>query len=98
MFRRQLMGLLWEHPLTVNSIARQTGARPAEVVEDLRHLQKSLRHTNCRLVVEVAFCRQCEFEFGADKFDQPSRCPKCRSHRVEAPVISVQGELPDEPG
>ncbi len=85
------MGLIWQRPLSVNALARQMRVTAKEIAGDLRHLEKSLKHTDCRLVVEPAFCRKCEFEFARDKLTKPSRCPKCRSNRIEEPVISVIG-------
>jgi predicted Zn-ribbon and HTH transcriptional regulator len=89
MFRRDLIERLMAGPMTATRIAREARAPIAEVVEDLGHLEKSLKHQGRRLMVEPAVCRKCGFEFGRDKFARPSRCPECRGTWLTEPVVSV---------
>jgi predicted Zn-ribbon and HTH transcriptional regulator len=76
--------------MSLSQIAREMGEKPKEIVDALRHLAQSLRHTPQQLVVDPAECRRCGFEFRTDKFSRPSKCPECRSTWIAEPLFSVQ--------
>ena len=90
MFRKDLIPLLAQTPMTVTQIAKAVGEKPGRIADDLQHLFQSLKHTEYRAVIEPATCRDCGFQFSGDKITKPSKCPKCRSRWVSEPVISVQ--------
>lgn len=92
MFRKQLLELLIDHPVTVAEIAAALGEKPADVAADLRHLLKSLRHLPWRAVITPARCRQCGFEFHADKLLKPGKCPGCRGTWIAAPRIEIRAQ------
>ena len=89
MFRRNLITMLLDRPMSLSEIARQERVLPSEVEQDLKHLLKSLKHTEYALEVIPADCRKCDFEFDRSKLRKPSKCPKCRSTWINEPVISV---------
>ena len=89
MFRKELRDLLLAKPMTISEIARQTGARPKEIEEDLLHLEKSLKHEGRRLVVTPAVCLKCGFEFERRKLHRPGKCPKCRGTWIDEPCVRV---------
>ena len=89
MFRKDLIPMLLEHPMTVNEIARFVEQTGKDTVEDLEHLLQSLKHTEYRATVEPAACRKCGFEFAADKLRKPSKCPQCKSTWISEPKISI---------
>lgn len=89
MFRRDLITLLFENPMTLSEIARHERVLPNEVEHDLQHLLKSLKHTENALEVVPAECRKCDFVFDRSKLRKPSKCPKCRSTWINEPIISV---------
>jgi len=90
MFRRDLIDLLLDHPQSIQQIAREVRLPFNTVKDDLEHLFKSLKHTEYIAAVAPARCRKCGFEFAADKFAKPSRCPKCRSTWLTEPRISIR--------
>ncbi len=90
MFRKELLELLQEGPLTVAEIARRFEAKPKEVAEDLRHLAKSLKHEAYRLVVEPAVCMKCDFVFSKEKLMKPGKCPECKGTWIDDPVVRVE--------
>ena len=99
MYRRHLIQMLLNQPMTVSEVARRAGVLPAEVEQDLRHLVKSLRHTENELIVTPAECRKCAFEFSQDKFRKPSKCPECRSTWIDEPTVEIRlrsEEAPDD--
>jgi hypothetical protein len=89
MFRKDLIPLLTDNPLSVSQIARLTGETPRDVEADLVHLFKSLKHTGCNVVVEPARCRKCGFEFGAAALSKPSKCPSCRGTWILEARVSL---------
>jgi predicted Zn-ribbon and HTH transcriptional regulator len=90
MLRRDLIPLLLDHPRTLTQIAAELDCPPREAAGDLRHLMKSLRHSEYEAVITPARCRKCDFEFGADKLLRPSRCPKCRTTWLAEPRIMLR--------
>jgi len=89
MFRKDLIPLLLDHPLSVAQIARQVRESPKDIAADLEHLFRSLKNTDYRASITPAVCRKCGFEFGSDKLQKPSRCPKCKSTWLEEPLIQI---------
>lgn len=90
MFRKDLIDLLLDRVLSANEISREVGVPVKEVETDLRHLQKSLRHSEYEMVVTPAECRKCEFRFGPDKLTKSSKCPECRSTWLRDPLIEIR--------
>jgi len=90
MFRRDLIPLLLDKKMSLSEIARNMREKPKEIIEALTHLAKSSRHGDYELVIDPAECRKCGFEFSADKFSKPGKCPKCRSTWIFEPLIGVR--------
>ena len=88
-FRKDLIPMLLEHPMTVSEISRFAEQPGKDTVADLEHLLQSLKHTEFKPVIEVSVCKKCGFEFGTDKLRKPSKCPKCKSTWVTEPRISL---------
>src|SRR5687768_7521289 len=63
MFRKDLIPMLLQYPMTVTEIARFVEQSGKDTLEDLQHLLQSLKHTEYKAVVEPATCRKCDFEF-----------------------------------
>ncbi|HAV63314.1 MAG TPA: transcriptional regulator [Verrucomicrobiales bacterium] len=89
MSRKNLIPLLSSRPMSLREIAAQLGQRPADVEDDLRHLTRSLVHTEWTLTVVPATCRKCGFRFGEDKLHKPSKCPACKGTWLAEPVIGI---------
>jgi predicted Zn-ribbon and HTH transcriptional regulator len=90
MFRRNLIPLLLDRPMSLSQIAREMGEKPKEICDALQHLAQSLRHTSQELLVDPAECRRCGFEFRTDKFSRPGKCPECRGTWIAEPLFSVR--------
>jgi transcriptional regulator len=89
MFRRSLIPILLNHPMSLSQLARTVGEKPKEITDALTHLAQSLRHTEYNFVVDAAECRRCGFEFRTDKFSRPSKCPQCKGTWIAEPLFSV---------
>ncbi len=89
MFRKNLIKLLLRHPMSVSQIARAVREPASQIADDLRHLCRSLKHTDYRAVIEPARCRACGFEFSHGKLTKPSKCPECHSTWLLEPKIGI---------
>ena len=92
--RSALREVLREGPLTARELSARVGIGEKEVSGHLEHLARSLRHGSERLRVEPAQCLACAFVFKArTRLTKPSKCPMCRSERMDPPrfVILTEG-------
>ncbi len=89
MFRKDLIPLLLDNPLSIPQMARLVGEAPKDVASDLHHLLRSLKHTNYVASITPAKCKKCGFEFGTDKLTKPSKCPECQSTWLAEPKIQI---------
>ena len=90
MFRKHLIKLLLENPMSLRQIARMEDELPDRIADDLNHLFRSLKHTEYEAVIEPARCRACGFEFSESKLNKPSKCPKCHNTWVLEPKIGIK--------
>lgn len=90
MYRKGLIGLLREHPVSLHQLAVLLDSGERDVEADLEHLMRSLRHSEWRTVVTPARCRKCGFRFQARKLRKPGKCPVCKSTWISEPMIGVE--------
>jgi hypothetical protein len=87
--RQRLAERLAQGPATVRELAAELGVQIKTVVEDLGHVQRSLRDR--KLVIEPARCLSCGFVFKRrERFTAPSRCPECRSENTDEPELRIE--------
>jgi predicted Zn-ribbon and HTH transcriptional regulator len=89
MFRKDLITLLLDNPLRLSEIARLYHVPLKDVLDDVKHLRKTLKQSAYRLDVTAAECRKCGFVFSPEKLSKPSKCPQCRSTWLEEPVVQI---------
>ncbi|MFQ5818998.1 MAG: transcriptional regulator [Candidatus Heimdallarchaeota archaeon] len=78
--------------ITPEEIARILNIRDLKVIyEDLASIAKSIKAKNRRerLGMIPPICRVCGFVFDAKKPKKPSKCPNCRSERINSPRFSI---------
>ncbi|QBQ55210.1 transcriptional regulator [Nitrosococcus wardiae] len=90
MYRKELIKILLNNPMSVHELAVAMEEPIKEVRDDLQHLQKSLRHSPYQIEITPAKCNQCGFVFHRDKMSKPSRCPQCKGSWISAPLIGVR--------
>lgn len=94
--RQSILQCLEKGPLTARELSARVRIREKDVVPHLEHLEKSVRRSKRRLVIEPAECLQCGFRFeGRRRFKKPGACPRCRSERIEPPVFRLAPEHGD---
>src|SRR5215467_211224 len=89
MFGKDLITLLLDNPLRLSEIVRLYAVPVKEVLDDVKHLRKMLKHSAYRLDITAAECRKCGFVFSTEKLAKPSKCPQCRSTWLEEPVVQI---------
>ena len=91
--RQSLVTCLQEagRPLGYRELSVMLCVSEKDLPEHIQHVAKSLRTKGRRLIVHPAQCRSCGFTFELrKKITHPSRCPHCRSERIDPPVFSVE--------
>jgi transcriptional regulator len=89
--RQALLEALRSGPKTARDLSAEVSLPEREVVAHLEHLGRSLARGDLELCVEPPRCLGCGFAFKKrDRLDRPSRCPRCKSERIELPLFSVK--------
>lgn len=92
MYRKELVDILLNNPMSLQELAMALEMRVKDIEDDLRHLQKSLRHGPRHFGIIPARCRHCGFVFHRDKMDKPGKCPRCRETWISAPLIVIKDQ------
>ena len=90
MFRKDLIEMLEDNPLSVKEIAQLLGEEPKVIEDDVHHLIKSLKNLPYRVHIKPAKCKKCGFDFSKDKLHKPGKCPMCKGTWIEEPTISIE--------
>ena len=87
--RKEIIDRLRRGRYTVRFLADELDMGVTDAADELGHALRSLREG--RLRVEPARCRSCGFVFRKRrKLKTPSRCPKCKSERIDEPVFWIE--------
>lgn len=97
--RERILRILRESQegITPEEIARVLNIRDPNVIyEDLASIAKSIKAKNRRerLGMIPPICRACGFVFNVKKPKKPSKCPNCRSERINSPRFSILSRSP----
>jgi len=88
--RARLRAELEAAPATARELSTRLGSPEKEIVGHLEHLARSLAAKGLGLVIEPAACGACGFAFvDRRRLAKPSRCPRCKSERIEPPVFRI---------
>lgn len=90
MYRRNLIPILLGQPWSLDQLALELELSPRELSDDLRHLLRSLRHSDYEAVITPARCRKCGFAFGEEKLRKPGKCPRCHGTWISPPVMEIR--------
>lgn len=86
------MELLEKGEFSLKELSRELGLTEKELLGHLEHVATSAKGKN-PLEISPAECLGCGFVFRKrDKFNSPSRCPKCRSERIRPPRFRCKGD------
>jgi transcriptional regulator len=86
--RQELQALLSRGEYTPRELAAWFETTMRAVLDDLEHVRRS---AGARFVVRAPSCTACGYAFARRaRLNTPSRCPKCRSERIEGPWLSIR--------
>lgn len=88
--QRQAIQELLEHgEYTPRELATWFETTMRAMLDDLEHVRRS---AGKRFAVRAPACAACGYQFkGRGRLNTPSRCPTCRSERIEGPWLSIGG-------
>jgi transcriptional regulator len=70
-------------------LAEALEADEGVILEDLAHVQRSLRRSGLALLMQSARCRACGWAQGGEQPRAPGKCPSCRSTWLDPPRFRV---------
>jgi len=87
--REEIIKLLEERELSLQSIANKFCVDLKEILEDLEHVEKSIRPK--KLKRRHAECKNCGFVFKErSKIKKPSKCPRCKKEWIQPAVFRIE--------
>ncbi len=87
--REKIIRILRRESSTADAISDETDIPASQVYDHLEHIRKSLRSTDETLLVAPPECRECGFDGFDDPVNYPSRCPDCKTERIDKPVFKI---------
>jgi predicted Zn-ribbon and HTH transcriptional regulator len=90
--REDMIHYLKTSDATIKELALKFETTSSNIVNDLEHIFKSLKHSEAQLFTRPAQCMNsnCNFIFSSRKrLSDPSKCPKCHSERIEPQLFKV---------
>ncbi|MFC6826160.1 transcriptional regulator [Halopelagius fulvigenes] len=90
--RTKIADALRTEPHTATDISEEIGIPRAAAYDHLEHVAQSVDSNDAdeQFLVAPPECRECGFSAFDDLINYPSRCPECRSERIEEPAFVIQ--------
>lgn len=86
--REEIIEILSERAESVHQLANHYKVELNEILEDLGHIAKSVKPRKLKQI--PARCKHCDFVFKErSKVKKPSRCPSCRSERIQVQLFRI---------
>jgi predicted Zn-ribbon and HTH transcriptional regulator len=60
------------------------------LINDLQHIERSLKRLHQKLIMKPAQCQECGFIFDKKRIKYPSKCPKCKGQRILSPQFKIK--------
>ncbi len=80
--REEIIRELARESRSIDELARLFQCSRREILEDLKHVQRSLRARGKRLFALPPVCKSCGEAINIKRVKNIKRCPKCRSSNV----------------
>lgn len=88
--RERIADHLRSDTASVGALAREFDVTASAAVSHVRHVARSIEHTDEQLLVAPPECRDCGFSAFDDPVNRPSRCPECKSESVQEPAFRIE--------
>jgi predicted Zn-ribbon and HTH transcriptional regulator len=59
------------------------------LINDLKHIERSLKRIPQKMIMRPAQCQECGFTFEKKRIKYPSKCPKCKGQRILSPQFKI---------
>lgn len=89
--RQRIADYLRDNDATPSQIADALDVHVDSVYAHVEHVSRSIEGNDERLLVAPPECADCGFSDFDDILSRPSKCPSCKSERIEEPVLRVEG-------
>jgi predicted Zn-ribbon and HTH transcriptional regulator len=88
--RQKMILLLSEGTYSARDLSQALGIPEKDVYDHLSHISRSVVPNRQRLLIVPSRCLSCAYVFeNRRRYTRPSRCPKCRSERIEEPTYRI---------
>jgi len=82
-----------DEPLSAREIMRRLDIRKEkEIYDHIEHLARSSKRKGYTLIIIPARCKSCGYTFNSEKIKRPSRCPVCKSEKIEMPKFLIRSK------
>ncbi|MFC5278755.1 transcriptional regulator [Halorubrum rubrum] len=90
--RQRIAARLRAEPATASEIAVELSLPTPTVYEHLEHVSRSVGEDDEdeEFLVAPPTCRDCGFDGFDDPLNAPSRCPECKSERIDEPAFVIR--------
>lgn len=88
--RQRIAEYLREADATPSQIADTLDVHVDSVYAHIEHVARSVEGNGERLLVAPPECADCGFSGFDEPLSRPSKCPSCKSERIEEPVLRVE--------
>ena len=98
--RQRIADALREEPRTASDPAATLSLPTPTAYEHLEHVSRSVAdesgsdegdgRADEEFLVAPPTCRECGFDGFDDPVNEPSRCPECKSERIEEPAFVIR--------
>ncbi|MDZ7687397.1 MAG: transcriptional regulator [Halobacteriales archaeon] len=88
--RKRIADYLREDDATPSQIAEALDVHVDSVYAHIEHVARSVESEDERMLVAPPDCAECGFSDFDYPLSRPSKCPSCKSERIEEPVLRVE--------
>jgi transcriptional regulator len=87
--REDIIEILGKEERSAQQLANEFQVELFEILVDLDHIKYSIKPR--KLVITPAQCKKCCFKFEErSNVKKPSKCPKCNSELIIAPLFKIE--------
>jgi predicted Zn-ribbon and HTH transcriptional regulator len=72
-----------------NHLAEKQTPSPKQILNEIKHLNKSLQNTNESILVKPPECKKCGYNNFTNTANNPSQCPNCKSEWITEPQFKL---------